>query len=631
MTSLPKVYPAGRPSNVAQQQESTSDDELEQLEAKLREQEARMERRREHHQGTGTVQKKEPTPPANASPKTVQPRTQPMTGTTYQPAPPAEPPTSQTNRPQNSGATSTEAPAQSAGNQQLPNDSPYDQKEADSHTYVPATKAFDDVDFMHSREARGIRVLSEFEGTRARLVQNRIEGFILVFGSARSMYADDLTREMESAGEISRTSTDASTRERAVKKLQRLERCRWMTKYCVLAEDLARRLTLWTMSATVRMGNSVKKWHSKESYLTEGLQPINSEDPDDYPQQFVVASGGGPGLMEAVNKGAASVPGSKTAGLAISVPFEKGLNRYVSPDLAMTFHYFFTRKFWMMYPAKAVIACPGGFGTFDELFECLTLKQTRKMDPKLPVVLLGREFWDKAVNFQFMADMGVISQDDYDDMLITDDIDEAFRFLVERLTGTPPPPLGVPIYSTILFSGPSGVGKGTIIKKLMEQNSGVFGFSVSHTTRAPRPGEKPGRDYHYVGTTDFLMMRERGEFVESCEVHGNWYGTTFAAVKRVHDEGHTCILDIDVQGAKKVHDSKMRCMKFFINPPSLAELEKRLRGRGTESEEKIQRRLKNAKDEIEFGNGPESVFDAVVVNDTLKEVVPLVNKLIFGK
>ena len=149
-------------------------------------------------------------------------------------------------------------------------------------------------------------------------------------------------------------------------------------------------------------------------------------------QRYCVATGGGPGLMEAANRGASSVPGSRSAGFAISLPFEKGLNPYVTPELAFTFHYFFTRKYWMMYPAKVLIVLPGGFGTFDELFESVTLKQTGKKPP-FPVVLIGKSYWDEVVNWKKLAEYGTISQQDCDQFYVTDDIDEAYEYIKRSL------------------------------------------------------------------------------------------------------------------------------------------------------------------------------------------------------
>ena len=167
-----------------------------------------------------------------------------------------------------------------------------------------------------------------------------------------------------------------------------------------------------------------------------------------------------------------------------------------------------------------------------------------------------------------------------------------------------------------MYVGPSGVGKGTLVAKLMSAFPNFFGFSVSHTTRAPRPGEENGVHYHFVNKTDMEEAIDRGEFIEYAKVHTNMYGTSVAAVEKVRSQGKICVLDIDVQGVQNVKKSSLEAKYIFINTPSMVELEKRLRGRGTETADKIKVRIDNAKAEIEFGT-TEGNFDAVVVNDDL--------------
>jgi uncharacterized protein (TIGR00730 family) len=132
-------------------------------------------------------------------------------------------------------------------------------------------------------------------------------------------------------------------------------------------------------------------------------------------------------------------------GMNISLPFEQGLNPYVTPSLSFEFHYFFTRKFWMVYQAKAIVMFPGGFGTFDEMFETCTLKQTGKLHGNVPIVLVGKPYWEKVVNWRHMADLGVITYADVDALFITDSVDEAYAYVTERLAaenelapGSPP-------------------------------------------------------------------------------------------------------------------------------------------------------------------------------------------------
>lgn len=169
----------------------------------------------------------------------------------------------------------------------------------------------------------------------------------------------------------------------------------------------------------------------------------------------------------------------------------------------------------------------------------------------------------------------------------------------------------------VVISGPSGVGKGTLISKLMEEFPSTFGFSVSHTTRLPREKEMAGVHYHFTQRGVMEMEDREGKFLETANVHGNMYGTSIAAVEAVADAGKRCILDIDVQGAKSVRGSTLDALFIFICPPSFEDLEKRLRGRGTEKEDQIQKRLRNAKEELKLGTTP-SLFDYILVNDNLE-------------
>lgn len=168
----------------------------------------------------------------------------------------------------------------------------------------------------------------------------------------------------------------------------------------------------------------------------------------------------------------------------------------------------------------------------------------------------------------------------------------------------------------VVICGPSGVGKGTLIAKLMEAHPGAFGFSVSHTTRAPRPGEEDGVHYNFVEKADMEADIAAGKFLEYAHVHENIYGTSLAAVEAVAEKGRVCVLDIDVQGAEIVKKSSLDAVFVFVSPPSMEELEARLRGRGTEKEESIQKRLANAAGEM-AKTKVEGFFHAVIVNDDL--------------
>jgi uncharacterized protein (TIGR00730 family) len=175
------------------------------------------------------------------------------------------------------------------------------------------------------------------------------------------------------------------------------------SKYYEAARQLAFRLTQWskTLTATER--------------------------------RFVVATGGGPGIMEAANRGASEAKGV-TAGIGISIPMEQTDNAYITRGLSFHFHYFFMRKFWFAYLAKAMIAFPGGFGTLDELFETLTLVQTKKMRKPMPIVLFGKDYWNEVINFEALVRHGTISPEDVNLVHRTDSVDEAFEWVVRQLT-----------------------------------------------------------------------------------------------------------------------------------------------------------------------------------------------------
>jgi len=179
----------------------------------------------------------------------------------------------------------------------------------------------------------------------------------------------------------------------------------------------------------------------------------------------------------------------------------------------------------------------------------------------------------------------------------------------------------------VVISGPSAVGKGTLISKLMQDYPSKFGFSVSHTTRSPREKEIDGIHYHFTERSKIEKDISEGKFLEFAHVHGNVYGTSIEAVESVTDEGKRCILDIDVQGARSVRVSSLEAIFIFVCPPSFEELEKRLRARGTETEEQIQKRLKNAKAELDQSNEP-GLFDHLLVNDNLETCYENLKKLL---
>lgn len=171
-------------------------------------------------------------------------------------------------------------------------------------------------------------------------------------------------------------------------------------------------------------------------------------------------------------------------------------------------------------------------------------------------------------------------------------------------------------FRPVVVSGPSGTGKSTLLKKLFAEFPDTFGFSISHTTRAPRAGEQHGREYYYASKEDFLDLVSRNGFIEHAQFSGNHYGTSVQAVKDVAEKGRICILDIEMEGVKQVKLTDLNARFLFLSPPSLEELESRLRGRGTETEESLGKRLEQAKNELEFSKQP-GAHDKIVVNDDL--------------
>ena len=273
-------------------------------------------------------------------------------------------------------------------------------------------------DFIRSGVARGVRVLAEFEEFPHRLQNAGIRGTFLFFGSARSLSHDDYKTTVGLLEEKLTSPLASEDEKNAAKaKLQRMKGLEWMCHWWHQTHDLAKKLTEWSLSpAGVDIGRNVfSHWPNGQA-----AQPL------------VVCTGGGPGFMEAGNKGAAAVPGGQSMGVAVTLPFEAGLNSFVTDGLDFQFEYFFSRKFCEVYCAKAMICAPGGMGTCDEMFEVLTLMQTGHMR-KIPVVLLGKKFWTDIINFKALADYHVISQAEVDAICFADTVEEAFDFVVKAL------------------------------------------------------------------------------------------------------------------------------------------------------------------------------------------------------
>jgi len=251
-------------------------------------------------------------------------------------------------------------------------------------------RAYEDPNFLHSPDARALRILAEYIEPNSRFRHYKIEDTIIFFGSARIKPRDEAEQALEAArggeGDLARAEIDHE-----------------LSVYYEATRELARRLTEWS----------------------KGLEGTD--------RRFVVCSGGGPGIMEAANRGASEAKGINV-GLNISLPFEQTENPHISRELIFDFHYFFMRKFWFAYMAKAIVVMPGGFGTMDELFELLTLIQTRKVRKRMPFVLFGSHYWAEVINFSALERYGTIDPQDLALFFRTDSVDEAFDYITEQLS-----------------------------------------------------------------------------------------------------------------------------------------------------------------------------------------------------
>jgi len=244
-----------------------------------------------------------------------------------------------------------------------------------------------------------LRILSEYFEPHRRFTQEGIKDTVVFFGSARVKSRAETRRDLQ----LLKVRGKSTAKLRASKdELKRAEKAVEWAKYYEDARTLARMLTEWTAELDTDM------------------------------HRFVVCSGGGPGIMEAANRGAHEA-GGKSIGLNIKLPFEQGLNEYTTKGLGFQFHYFFMRKLWFAYLAKALVVFPGGFGTLDEMYEILTLAQTQKLSKKLAVVLYGPDYWNEVMDIEPMAKWGMISPDDLGYLQPASTPEEAFTILRDFL------------------------------------------------------------------------------------------------------------------------------------------------------------------------------------------------------
>jgi uncharacterized protein (TIGR00730 family) len=267
------------------------------------------------------------------------------------------------------------------------------------HQSQRAPLAYENKKFLNSPDGRILRILSEYQEPLSRFRRERIQDTIVFFGSARFHSRSDAEQALmllEKPG----SATPAPPEEQEL--VSRARSDIEMARYYEDARELAFLLTSWTKTL-----NQAR-------------------------HRFVVCTGGGPGIMEAANRGALEA-GGKSIGLNINLPFEQIPNAYISPELNFEFHYFFMRKLWFAYLAKALVVFPGGFGTFDELFELLTLAQTEKLAKRMCVVVYGSDYWRRIVNFEALVEAGTISPRDLDLFHFADSPQEAFEQLRSHL------------------------------------------------------------------------------------------------------------------------------------------------------------------------------------------------------
>ena len=280
----------------------------------------------------------------------------------------------------------------------------------DEHELLPAPLAYLNPDFLNSPDGRMVRILSEYSEPLSRFRREKIQDTVVFFGSARFASLPDAQHALtilEKDGSAKPAQLQQQPGGKDPDALQAaLKRAHAgveMARYYEEARRLAHMLTEWSLTLPGKR------------------------------HRFVVTSGGGPGIMEAANRGA-SEAGGKTIGLNIRLPFEQYPNPYITPELNFEFHYFFMRKYWFAYLAKALVVFPGGFGTLDELFEILTLAQTHKLAKKILVIGYGSEYWKRVLNFDALVDAGTISPEDVNAFTMVDTPEEAFEVLKDGLT-----------------------------------------------------------------------------------------------------------------------------------------------------------------------------------------------------
>lgn len=257
-------------------------------------------------------------------------------------------------------------------------------------------KAYENEEFLNSADARILRILAEFLEPQGKFKKLNVADTVVFFGSARILPKEQALKALKKFNIL-----DPKRTKGFAEKLRAAQHAVLMSNYYEDAVKLSKRLTEWSLGL-----------HSSSN-------------------RFIICTGGGPGIMEAANKGA-KLAGGLSVGLNISIPFEQFVNKYVSPDLSFEFHYFFMRKFWFAYLAKALIVFPGGFGTMDEFFEIMTLVQTGKIKKKLLLVVYDEKYWRSIINLENLHNHGMINKEDINLFSFCNTVDEAFKLITQH-------------------------------------------------------------------------------------------------------------------------------------------------------------------------------------------------------
>jgi len=269
---------------------------------------------------------------------------------------------------------------------------------------VPSVKAYKNTEFLSSPTARHIRIMCEMEEPMKRLTENKVDNYFLFVGSHVLMHPQERATQLAMLKNKLKSGGPRDEVEAITAKVRFAERLLPMDKYYVVAQEIAEKIACWSKERSAK-----------------GLS------------EFHVCTGGGPGVMEAANRGAHN-KGALTLGFGSTRPEWGNMNKYVSEQGAFEFHYFFMRKFWMAYKCMGLIVLPGGYGSLDELFELLALLSSKKMTHKVPIILVGTNFWKKAIDFDFLRGTMMLSDQHTSLFVYKDTAQEVFEYLVEQAT-----------------------------------------------------------------------------------------------------------------------------------------------------------------------------------------------------